>query len=259
MRLLLIADNHATAGSGHVARMLALAEAAIHIGHEPILAIPEGLAREPAHWGPVPCPIVPSTDPADFRGAELVIVDSYRHLSRVVADYGDLPLVAYDDVGGLLAPGLRAVVNPNVGAERFGYRNAGTQLCGAQYATIRAGFAKIRWLRTGPVQTILVGLGGTGNLTAWPRIARALAGAPIRGATVLLYGTRPHALDWYAGWLPGLQVRAIETVQDAMAAYASASLAIVGLGVTALECLCCGIPTLAYSASEETQAPLLGP
>jgi spore coat polysaccharide biosynthesis predicted glycosyltransferase SpsG len=259
MKILLIADNHATAGSGHVARMLALAEAAVTLGHDPVIAIPEGVARPPASWGPVPCPIVPEANPADLGVADLVIVDSYRHLPRLVADYGHKPVVAYDDVAGLIGTGLEAIVNPNVGAERFGYFGVALAYCGARYATIRPGFRELRRVRAGAVQTILVGLGGTGNLDAWPRIALSLGRAPLAGVTVLLYGNRPHPVEWYAGRLPRVTLRTVDGYQDALAAFAVADLAIVGIGVTALECLACGIPTIVYSAHEETQAPLLGP
>ena len=259
MQLLLIADNHATAGSGHVARMLAFADAAISLGHAPVIAIPAGTARPPASWGPVPCPIVPEANPADVAVADLVIVDSYRHLPRLVADYGRKPVVAYDDVGGLIGAGLTAVVNPNVGAERFGYPGVPLAFTGARYATIRAGFQTLRRVRADPVQTILVGLGGTGNLEAWPRIALSLSRAPLAGVTVILYGTRAHPVDWYAGWLPKATLRVVDSHQEALAAFTVADLAIVGMGVTALECLACGIPTIVYSAHEETQAPLLGP
>ena len=217
VRLLLIADNHPEAGSGHVARMLALAQAAVAAGHEPVVCIPEGAARPPISWGPVPCPVVPTyTEPAD-----VVVVDSYRNLSQLVSEYGDRPVVAYDDVGGLLAPGLAAVVNPNMGAQRFGYPRVPLALCGASYATLRP-MPTLRRVRADPIRTILVGLGGTGNLDAWPRIAQAIG--RVRDVDVVLYGARPHPLDWYGAWLRHCKVYGVEGYADAVALFACADL-----------------------------------
>ena len=153
----------------------------------------------------------------------------------------------------LLAPTVKAVVNPNVGAERFKYPSH-VSACGARYATIRSRFTQLRQERNGGVQTILVGLGGTGNLEAWPRIRAALRA--YRGATLILYGHRPHPVEWYA--VRGCTLRAVHDYAGAWEAFAQADLAIVGAGVTALECLHVGIPTILYAPTDAHQPLLYG-
>ena len=138
MRINLIAD--AAPGSGHLVRAFALAERAIARGWSPTLITRAMLERTPAAWDAAPCPVLIVKDYRGLPHADAVIVDSYR-------DAGLFPsnpnTIAYDDIALLLAPTVKAVVNPNVGAERFKYPGH-LAACGARYATIRSRFAQIQ-------------------------------------------------------------------------------------------------------------------
>lgn len=246
MRLLLIADGGPEIGAGHWLRAYALAEHAIALGHQPTLLTRNPREpRPPSCWDPAPCPVHVLPHYRELPDADLAIVDTYPQ-AGLLASLARIPVVAYDDAGSLIATGVRAVVNPNLGTERFAYRGMQMVYAGSQYATVRSGFRVLRRPRGGPVRHVLIGLGGTGNVSAWPRIRAALK--PLRDATVLLYGARPHPLEWYA--VPGCEVRPVTTHAETWAAFQFADLAIVGIGVTALECLCCGVPTIAYAASD---------
>jgi len=253
MRLLLIADGGPEIGAGHWVRMLALAEYAMDRRWQPTLVTRQVEPRPPAAWDAAPCPVRVVPDYTTLPPADYAIVDTYPNAGVLAGT--DLPMTAYDDMGGLVAPGLRAVVNPNPGAERFGYPGIPLAYAGPRYAAIRRAFQRVRKHRSGPVRYVLIGLGGTGNLSVWPRLVNALK--PYRDATALLYGTRPHPVSWYTDQLR-MEVRAVTDTGTAWAAFTVADLAFAGLGVTALECLCVGIPTVAYAVSLSQQANVPG-
>ena len=152
------------------------------------------------------------------------------------------------------------IIAPGLGAEKLSF-SVRSRVAGSRYALLRPEFAQAHEAaiaaQKGPVRHLLVSFGGrdSGNATGLALDAIALLpNAPK--VTVVLTADAPHR--------PEIEERAgscgasvFIDVEDMASLYCSADLAVGGGGVSLLERMCCGLPSLIVVQSENQMANAL--
>jgi len=265
MRVVLRADASAAAGSGHVMRSLALAEALRVAGHRPHLAsvnLPDPFRARASSLGVPVVDLDAGTDPqgvaAIAHDAGWVVLDGYDFDARHVMaarDAGARTLVV-DDHAAWAAYHSNVVVNTNVGATRAAYAgrvHGARLLVGPRFGLLRSEFARFAdWSRAIPAvaATCLVTFGGTDPARATERVVAALAGLPIR--VVALVGPANPRADEIGRAGADEVVRDPPDVPELMA---SADLVATAASSTTLELAFMQVPMLA-AVTADNQAPI---
>jgi spore coat polysaccharide biosynthesis predicted glycosyltransferase SpsG len=227
LRVVLAYDVGPGIGLGHKRRMEALASALEAHGVTPAL-------HELS--GPV--------------SGELVVVDSYRLRADDTSVVDARIVVAVDDLDRDLA--VHLVVDPSPGATSENHRRAERVLAGGQYALIDPGLLNLRPAAVGEsVARVLVAVGGSDTAGVGPTLASDIAQS-LPGATVQL-----AVGPWSAGDPPP-GVEPVRTKGGLGPVLAEADLVVTAAGVTMLEALCLGRPTVAVVLHENQRRPAKG-
>lgn len=227
-RIVLVFDDGPGAGMGHRRRMAALGIAFQGLGCHPHL--------------------VPSGE--DHVEADVVVVDSYRHRVDEPRRYRAGVLAALDDLGRDL--GCDIVVDPNPGADPKLHQAARRALVGPAYALVDPALAA---LATRPVrervETALVASGAHDPALAGSRMAKALAGL-LPGVQVRL-----AVGPWTEAGAPE-GVVAVRTESGLGPLLADADLVLTGAGVTLVEAMALGRPSVAVVLADNQRQAAFG-
>lgn len=227
-RVVLVFDDGPGAGMGHRRRMWALGTALQGLGYLPDLV--------PSGGGGV--------------DADVVVVDSYRYRVDEPGHYRARVLAAVDDLGRDL--GCDVVVDPNPGAAPEIHRAARRALVGPAYALVDPALAD---LATRPVhervETALVASGAHDPGLAGPRMAAALAELLPAVEVRLAVGPWTQAR-------PPDGVVAVRTESGLGPVLADADLVLTGAGVTLVEALALGRPSVAVVLADNQLQAALG-
>lgn len=195
----------------------------------------------------------------DAAGCDAVLVDDYamddaafRAAAKSVfrAQFDDVGVVRHADV----------IINPGLSAAAGSY--AGTKarlLCGPQFAVIDEVFSRAR--DTAPTRglepRLLISMGGrdSRNLTALALTAARAAG--IAAITVVLGRAAPHR-DSIADQCRRMNCDLVidATAKEMAALYAAHGMAVGAGGVSLLERLCCGVPSIVIGAAANQDSNL---
>lgn len=284
------ADASSDIGTGHVMRCLTLARGLALRGHAcrfvcrdlpgnmndriaaefPLTVLPAPtpgpvLADDPVHaaWAGVPA----AQDAAETRAAvadvQVLVVDHYAFDARwqIAARPFGARLVAIDDLADR-AHACDLLVDPNFGRFPRDYDalmpEGAERLMGTTYALLRPEFAAARETalarRGGPLQDILIAMGGVDRDDATSAVLRALATVARTGSlrvTVVMGAAAPHlaAVTSLAGTLP-FRCQVLAGVSNMASLMGRADLAIGAAGGTAWERCTLGLPTLMLVLAE---------
>ena len=270
--LLLRADAGPGIGSGHAARLLALAEAWIDAGGRarmltvapsPALKVRAGLqgielvALSAAH-----------PDPKDLAATADAVQDSAPGTWLAVDGYGFDP--AY--LSALRAAGARVLrvddgprgeipcdvfLDSNPGAERSSpaLPHEALPLLGPHWTPMRSSFALAGELRAGRTlaRNLLISFGGWDPENATGLALRALRRVKTPFEAVVVVGPDNPRGDALAKLAEGLPVR-LERMADMPMLMSKADLALIGGGVTMLEACAAGLPALVATVAENQEA-----
>jgi spore coat polysaccharide biosynthesis predicted glycosyltransferase SpsG len=221
-RIALAFDEGGGAGLGHRRRMEALAAALVALGHDADLA--------------------PITDVVE---ADVAVVDSYRMRADDRSAIKARAVVAVEDLGRDLAVDLLVDPNPDPPA----YRLSARALAGPAYALIDPDLAALPWPEpSGVVSGVLVVAGAADRAGIGAAAAGALVGA-LPNATVSIVVPPFGSHDVPTGVEP---VRSLD-LRDHLRA---ADIVVTAAGVTLLEALALGRPTVTFAmaANQERSA-----
>jgi UDP-2,4-diacetamido-2,4,6-trideoxy-beta-L-altropyranose hydrolase len=270
-RLLIRADASVTAGTGHVMRCLALAQAWQDAGGHVVFAMAEGTDAVRARISsekmePVEVEAKPASaddarqtrELAQRSSADWVALDGYRFN----ADYrdelrsGGLKLIFLDDEGIGTRCSAEIILNQNSDAleEKYPGREPQTELLlGTRYALLRREFLTWRERKkeiSGSARQLLVTMGGSDpdNLTS--TVVEALRSITADGlqATVLAGGSNPHfesLREAVYGSASAIRLQASATNMPEL--MAQADLAIIAGGGTLWELLYMACPVISFS------------
>ncbi len=267
--------SSAEAGAGHMMRCLALAEAL----EDPVVFFldPHDTWGDRLHRRKVPW-----RREADVRGASQMLAalasgqvdaslfDGYRFDASVVNRAAGLGFcVEIDDLGGPAR--AHAVVNPGLGVEAAAYDLPPARiLCGPSFALLgreyaaahgcAAGPAEGRGSQTGPARSLLVDMGARDAVNATDLVLEVLGrAAPKLGeevaVTVVLGADAPH-LELVKKRAADVEkvgigrVRVLAGVEDMVAVYRDADMAVGAGGMSLLERLCCGVASIVITQAE---------
>lgn len=259
---LLIADGGPEVGAGHWVRCLALAEALAARGVDCTLVTKEwdGEARPPTAWQAAPCrvAVLPTLDA--LPAADLVVLDSYRWTGELLTQFrthAKRIAVITDATHGLF-PGVDFIVNPHVAGVHARYAGAARTLLGPVYAPLRSKLRTAARLRAGPVKTLLLAAGAAyrGQSALVEQRGLIAAGLGDWEGEILLMGGHIAATAIAAGL--GRPVKEAQDYGRAWQAFSRADLAITTASMTALECLCVGLPTLTFAAADHQRVAQRG-
>ena len=176
----------------------------------------------------------------------IVVVDSYRQRADDRAHFTADLLVSVEDLDRDQAVDI--AVDPSPGAARCRHRRAGLVLAGPSYALIDPQIALLERRPVGPgVRRVLVTGGGADN-TGWAiGVARALRAELMPSTAVAVARMSSSPGDASEG------VETIWTADGLGSALADADLVVTAAGVTMLEALALGRPTVAAALFENQQ------
>jgi UDP-2,4-diacetamido-2,4,6-trideoxy-beta-L-altropyranose hydrolase len=280
-RLFIRADASPAIGTGHVMRMLALAQAAQDAGwiidwaYAEMLATVEqrlantGIFLHRCSSSPGSVEDAQATaKAAKTCGARWVILDGYGFsaaFQKLLKTQG-LHVMLLDDFAHADRYGADLVVNPNAyaRADQYGDRAVCTQLrLGAEYVLLRPEFRKWRdWRREiAPVAThLLVTMGGSDPRNMTTAVLQALVSdRPFWKELIVVVGSgnpwRSSLEALISAAVP--RCRMILDPPDMSSLMASADLALSSSGTTSWELCYMGLPTLLCSVADNQR--LVGP
>lgn len=185
-------------------------------------------------------------------GLDSCVFDGYEFDQEVAATAKNHFVAQIVDFSGEYKASF--VISPGLGAEslRFGERSF---VAGAAYAMLRPEFsaAHVKALRRptrSHVRSLLVAFGGHDSGNATGLVLDALMDlSPRPRITVILAADAPHrvAIEAQAG---AIGAAVLLDVEDMASLYLDADLAIGAGGVSLLERLCCGLPSLIVTQSD---------
>lgn len=214
------------------------------LGHRSRTAVLAHALRR-AGWSVEQRPLPPSLDRPVV--GDLVVVDSYRHRADDPAVVEAATVVALDDLARDLAVDL--VVDPSPGADPAAHRAAGTTLAGASHALVDPALAASSATDpSAPVARVLVTVGGHDPSGRAGAVAAAVAhrlGPAIEVGQVVGPWAAP---DEHPDAAPG--VVPVRTDGGLGPHLARADLVVTAGGVTLLEALALGRPTIVLVVAE---------
>jgi UDP-2,4-diacetamido-2,4,6-trideoxy-beta-L-altropyranose hydrolase len=270
--LILRADAGPGIGSGHAARLLALAEAWIDAGGRarlltvapsPILKVRAGLqgvevvALSAAH-----------PDPEDLAATTRVVKESSPGAWLAVDGYGfdaaylsalrtaGARILRVDDAPHGQIP-CDVFLDSNPGAERSApsLPPEALPLLGPRWAPMRSSFARVGECRANrsEARNLLISFGGWDPEDATSLALRALRRVKTLFEAVVVVGPDNPRADALAKLAEGLPVR-LERMADMPTLMGKADLALIGGGVTMLEACAVGVPALVMTVAENQEA-----
>jgi spore coat polysaccharide biosynthesis predicted glycosyltransferase SpsG/RimJ/RimL family protein N-acetyltransferase len=252
MRVALRSDASAGSGVGHLVRSLALAEAAVARGWEPVLlgAADAPLAQRLTAAAAVPvlpAPADPRGWPAAAGGVDVLHVDHYDVPGDLRAEG---LLVSSIEDGAFGRRPADVVVDSTLGAEVAGRPDdgSGAVLLGVRYAPLRAAVRAARSAaRGGAVAAgdVLVVMGGTDAFGVGAAAARL---AVLAGAGRVRVVAPGAAADAVRAAAPGAEVLGPQDDLPGLAATAGVVLSAAGTSVWELACV--GVPTALVAVTE---------
>ena len=237
-------------GGGHVSRCLAVARA---LGD----AVPALFVLDPgADAAAARCAeagVEISFGPLDVAsGVRACVLDGYEFTPTDIAYFASIaPLAVFDDFGSPPA-GASLAINATPGLS--GNCQGGVPaLLGTRYAAIDARFAALaEWPPAAAVRNVLVTLG------------RTEAHAEARRALEALESARNHEFDTMPEGLrqiverPSQRITVIESVSDMAAALAEVDLVVGAGGVSLLERMAAGVPSVSVVLADNQRAYIAG-
>jgi spore coat polysaccharide biosynthesis predicted glycosyltransferase SpsG len=188
------------------------------------------------------------SDPGDLDSvlvdqAEVVVVDAYGIRADSLSRNPRRRLVAIDDLDRDLA--VDVLVDPSPGATAAPHESATRVLAGSRFALVDVAehLPAARPVR-GPVERLLVATGGADASGTGARVAARLAGELVGVEVRLAVGPWTELDD------PPPGVTLVRTTSGLGAELAAADLVVTGGGVTMLEALALGRPTVALILAE---------
>jgi spore coat polysaccharide biosynthesis predicted glycosyltransferase SpsG len=227
--IVLAFDIGPSIGLGHKRRMAAIAVALSESGTRPVLV-----------------------NAADGASADVVVVDSYAHRADDRDRFSAGVTVAIDDLQRDLAVDL--LVDPTPGATGEPHRSARTVLAGSRYALVDP---NVRLLTPAPVgsrvRSVLASCGGGENGKRVRELARVLRNE-LSASVAVQCVLGPWATEFEP--IDGIdEVRAYQSLTPNLAA---SDVVITAGGVTLLEALALGRPSIAIAISEHQQPTVNG-
>ena len=271
--LLIRADASVSAGTGHVMRCLALAQAWRYSGGAVIFAmakatnaIQERLRSEPVRVIPIHAEpgsagdLQRTIDAARNHKAEWLVMDGYHFSAHYVSELQNvLPVLFMDDNGELESYSSALVLNQNAHArtEMYVKRAPHTRLLlGPRYALLRNEFTTYcNWMRETTERgfRVLITMGGSDPQNLTPRVLSVLAGISIADLLirVVVGGSAENqsAIAKSAEKFPG-RVEVMSNVANMAELMAWADLAVAGAGTTCWEMCLLGLPAILIVAAE---------
>jgi UDP-2,4-diacetamido-2,4,6-trideoxy-beta-L-altropyranose hydrolase len=272
MRILIRADGDRGIGTGHVMRMLALAEWALMAGDEIVVAcarLDDALADRARRVGVAleRRDVEPGTradaawtvELARARTADWVIVDGYRFdvFYQEALRAAGVRLLFVDDYGQCARWAASLILNQNVFATSALYQRRGDDtelLLGPDYALLRREFV-VAAAATREIgergDRMLVTLGGADPEDTTSRVVDALrliSGVKLE-VKVVVGPSNPHR-DRLAARATDARIEILPAVEHMAPLMAWADLAIAGAGSTVYELCCLGVPTLVIAIAE---------
>jgi len=266
--LLIRADASVAAGTGHVMRCLALAQAWQDAGGRAAFAMAESTSSVQERLAGEGCEIVSVSAAAGSQEdagqtivlarqqfAEWIVVDGYQFgadYQRTLKAAG-FKLLFLDDYGHARHYSADVVLNQNVCANAASYEDRDAQtrlLLGPRYCLLRREFAAWRnWKRQVPpvCQRVLVLMGGSDPDNVTARVLDALALGEFQNieATVVVGGSNPHgAILQRLAAHSGRKIMVRRNVSNMAELMAAADIAVSAAGSTCWELCLLGLPTL---------------
>jgi spore coat polysaccharide biosynthesis predicted glycosyltransferase SpsG len=250
MRLVFHCDASASVGLGHAMRCVAIAEAAIALGHDPWFALPVDSVALPIVLGrrlAIEPPVASDGGHATSMDADVIVFDGYSFtnsdFSRARSAGSRVAAIVDDPVGRI---DVDVVICPDgVDGASFELPNGCVLLAGVEFAPIRREFVTMRRVRDPGASTLLVTLGGADPRGALPFVLDALDRARPFDEVRVVIGPAAAPLDRERPWLVELRdVRDMATVMDGADAAISAS------GTTAWELATLGVPSAIFRVAE---------
>lgn len=261
-------------GAGHVMRGLALAEA---LDRQAVFFLDAGTASDGQvtdagfAWRAEPDPAGAHELEAAISSGEVqaAIVDSYDLTPAAVeALCGHGLCVALDDLGGKVAG--QAVLNPGLGGRDARYNLPASHiLAGPEYALLRTPFksahddALRRRPRDGAPLNVLLSMGAVDSPDATgltlDALAHVAAGGIDMAVTVVLGRDAPHfervrkAVTEFDGRNQAT-CRLLSDIDDMIPIYQRSDLSVGAGGVSFLERLCCGVPSILITLADNQLA-----
>ncbi len=221
IEVVLVHDDPAHSGLGHRRRVEALAGALQQQGVATALRV---------------------ADELETIEAETLVVDSYQSRADDSERYRASTVCAFDDLGRDLA--VDVVVDPSPGAENRRHRRASSVCAGAAFALVGADVRAAVPTEIGMcVRRVLVATGAADRSAVGARIAAAVVRMSLGYDVRLVVG------PWGCGDVPA-GVTAIHTTEGLAAELAVADVVVSAGGVTLLESLALGRPTVALVTAE---------
>ncbi len=275
MAVLIRADGYQEIGTGHVMRMLALAEALRERGTEVTLAS-SGLGDWPKSQAAsrglsiVERDIRPGSgadaawvvDLAHRSGSTWVVADGYEFRSAFQNSIkaANLRLLLVDDFGHAESYSADIVLNQNLNPDRTLYtdREPGTRLLlGPRYAQVRRAVVELGRREpdsVGALRRVLVTLGGSHPREATRTLAQALAALEERDLEVRFVTGLPRS-DALGEAADDHRFVVLPPTNELPELMKWADLAIAGAGITVYELCCIGVPTLLVVLADNQVEP----
>ncbi len=193
--------------------------------------------------------VLPCRD-AGVADAPIVVVDSYRHRADDRARVRAGLVVALDDLRRDLDVAI--VVDPAPGASTAPHRRAGTVLAGAEYALVDRHLRDLGARSTDVhPRTVLVATGAADAEGVGAALAAELVASDLVDQVRLVVG------PWGARTVPA-GVEALERRDGLAIDLAAADIVVTAGGVTLLESLCLGRPTVAVTLAANQRGNVEG-
>jgi spore coat polysaccharide biosynthesis predicted glycosyltransferase SpsG len=241
-RLAFRCDGGDRVGAGHVARCLPLAQALAGAGHAPTFCgTYDGLAA----WllGRSALPVAPAAA-LDAQPWDAAVIDSYiLTTDEICAVAARLPVATIGEANRCADHGV--LIDPHL--DRRGESPTVRLLPGPEYALVDPGFAAARRDRTGPVQTILVTVGGGST------------GRPLAEAAVAAVRTTfPDARIVAAGGLDVEGAEALPFPGTLLDIVGDVDVAVSAAGTTAYELAAAGVPAVIVAVADNQRRVVEG-
>lgn len=269
--LLIRADGSSSLGTGHIMRMLALAQAwrrqggkSIFARTETTVALEQRIAAEQFEQVRITTQTGSSEDAvqtlalAREHHAAWVVTDGY-HFGvgyQTVLKEGGCRLLFVDDYGHAQDYCADLILNQNLGAEPVLYARRATHtrlLLGPRYVLLREEFLRWNdWPRQIPpiARKVLVTLGGSDPENVTGKVVEALHGLEVEGK-VVVGGSSPHADTWRLTFQKkGSALDLVVNAANMPELMAGADLVIAAAGTTLLELAFMGLPGLVLVLAE---------